>query len=474
MTSIIEHTLTVTELTQSIKNQLESSFSSLAIKGEVTNLRKQASGHYYFSLKDENAQISAVLFKGNARYATYLPQMGDKVLVKGELTIYAPRGTYQIIVREIKEAGVGELLLRFYELKKKLEKKGWFHPDSKKKIPRYPKTIGVVTSPTGSVIQDILNVLKRRYPNFHLILNPVKVQGKGASQEIAQAIEDFNRLDLVDILIIARGGGSLEDLWAFNEECVAKAIFQSNIPIVSAIGHETDVTIADFVADIRAPTPSTAAELSVKELHLQLHFLQETGNQSTSFLKRAIKHKKMKLTTFQNHPLLTSPDRLLASSYQKIDGIQESLNRQIDQTLKERSLKTYALKKQLQGLSPHARIDRLKEKMTSYEKALKKQILCQIKSKKDLLRSKQLTTYLERDLLKKLNERKTLIEQMRAHLKSIHPKNLLKKGYCIPFSEKDHSVIMSTHALKQGDQIFLHLHDGILKSTIDEVTPTHE
>ncbi|MCB1083226.1 MAG: exodeoxyribonuclease VII large subunit, partial [Simkania sp.] len=230
MTTTTAEALSVTELTQAIKHQLESNFTALSVKGEVTNLRLQASGHYYFSLKDENAQISAVLFQGNARFAKHLPKMGDQVLIKGEINVYAPRGTYQIIVREIEHAGLGELLLKFHALKAKLEKMGWFDPAKKKPLPTYPKTIGVVTSPTGAVIQDILNVLKRRFPNFHLILNPVKVQGAGAAEEIAQAIDDFNRFGLADILIIGRGGGSLEDLWAFNEECVAAAIFRSKIP----------------------------------------------------------------------------------------------------------------------------------------------------------------------------------------------------------------------------------------------------
>ena len=391
MISTQNEALTVTELTQAIKNQLESNFTSLTIKGEVTNLRKQASGHYYFSLKDENAQISAVLFQGNARYATHLPKIGDQVLVKGELNVYAPRGTYQIIVREINHSGLGELLVKFHQLKVKLEKMGWFNPALKKPLPACPKTIGVVTSPTGAVIQDILNILKRRFPNFHLILNPVKVQGKGAAKEIAQALDDFNRLGLADILILARGGGSLEDLWAFNEECVAAAVFRSKIPVVSAVGHETDVTIVDFVADIRAPTPSAAAELSVKELHLQLKFLNETRSQCSSFLSQSIKQGKLKLSSIQKYPFLTSPYRLLTDRYQKIDDISDDLTTRINTQLKERSLRLYATKKQLQSLSPSTKLEGLKEKMYAYQQGLKRQISYQIERKKQQLKPKELT-----------------------------------------------------------------------------------
>jgi len=474
MNSTLSDVLSVTELTQAIKAQLESNFTSLTVKGEVTNLRKQASGHYYFSLKDEHAQISAVLFKGNARFAAHLPKMGDQVVIKGELNVYAPRGSYQIIVREISHAGLGELLLKFHQLKEKLEKMGWFDPACKKQLPTYPKTIGVITSPSGAVIQDILNVLKRRFPNFHLILNPVKVQGEGAAEDIAQAIDDFNKLGLADILIIGRGGGSLEDLWAFNEECVAAAIFRSKIPIVSAVGHETDVTIADCVADVRAPTPSAAAELSVQELHLQINFLREAQNRCASFLKQSIRHCKLKLEAVQKQPLFMTPYTLLADHYQKVDVAHDTLNQSIDTSLKEKSLQIYALKKQLQGLSPNAKLSLLKEKMYAYQRALKRQVTHQIQRKKEQLRPKELNSYLETQLLKKLKDKKEKLSHISSHLKSINPKNLLKKGYCIPFAEKDHSVIMSTEAVQAGEKIYLHLHDGTLKLTIDEVNPEHD
>ncbi|MCB1074750.1 MAG: exodeoxyribonuclease VII large subunit [Simkania sp.] len=474
MTTTTAEALSVTELTQAIKHQLESNFTALSVKGEVTNLRLQASGHYYFSLKDENAQISAVLFQGNARFAKHLPKMGDQVLIKGEINVYAPRGTYQIIVREIEHAGLGELLLKFHALKAKLEKMGWFDPAKKKPLPTYPKTIGVVTSPTGAVIQDILNVLKRRFPNFHLILNPVKVQGAGAAEEIAQAIDDFNRFGLADILIIGRGGGSLEDLWAFNEECVAAAIFRSKIPIVSAVGHETDVTIADCVADVRAPTPSAAAELSVKELHLQLNFLQETRRRTVSMLAHAVKQGRLKLAGIQRHPLFKTPYTLLADHFQRIDGVYEDLNQTLNTFLKEKSLQVEALKKHLQGLSPNARLKLLKEKMYSYQRALERQVSHQIQRKKEQLKPKELTSYLESQMLKKLKNQKEKLSQISSHLKSINPNNLLKKGYCIPFAEKDHSVIMSTHALQAGEKILLQMYDGSVNSTIDEVHPKHD
>lgn len=469
--STISDMLSVTELTQAIKNQLESNFTSLTVKGEVTNLRKQASGHYYFSLKDENAQISAVLFRGNAHLTSYLPKMGEEVVVKGELNVYPPRGTYQIIVRKIRGAGLGELLLQLHQLKTKLEKKGWFEKKHKKPLPLYPKIIGVITSPTGAVIQDIIHVLQRRFQNFHLILNPVKVQGVGAAVEIAEAIKAFNLYQLSDVLIIGRGGGSLEDLWAFNEECVARAIFLSKIPIISAVGHETDLTIADCVADVRAPTPSAAAEISVQELQSQLDFLQSAQKQALSALSKRIKEHRLKLKSILRIPLFSSSDLFLADRYQQIDSIQETLTLQMKTQINERHLKLSGLKKQLKVLNPKTQLRRFKEKMTSYEKSLQRLISSQFKRKQEQFKPRELSLFIQNQLFKKLKREKDKLAHLNAQLKSIHPKHLLKKGYCIPFSEKGHSVIMSTHHVKAGERISLQLYDGNLKSTIHEVQP---
>jgi exodeoxyribonuclease VII large subunit len=274
----MEEILSVSALTSAIKNQLESRFPALQVKGEISNLKEQASGHIYFTLKDAEAQIRAVIFRSNARELARPLRNGDQVIVKGELAVYPPQGYYQVVVRKLSYAGVGELLVQLHALKDKLQALGWFSKERKKPLPKFPRTIGVVTSPTGSVIQDILNILGRRFAGFHLILNPVKVQGEGAAEEIARAIDAFNRYQLADVLIVGRGGGSLEDLWAFNEEKVAAAIFASKIPVISAVGHETDFTIADFVADVRAPTPSAAAEIATQEMAQQLQFLTQSKN----------------------------------------------------------------------------------------------------------------------------------------------------------------------------------------------------
>ena len=255
--------LSVTELTRRIKSVLENGFSNVAISGEISNFKRHSSGHLYFTLKDEKSQISAVLWRTRAAALFFTPTDGMKVIARGNITLYEPRGSYQIDVVQLQPLGVGELQLAFERLKQKLSEEGLFDAEHKKPLPQYPERIGIVTSPTGAALQDLLNIISRRFPSVEVILYPVKVQGSEAAEEIAEAIAAFNEYGNIDVMIVGRGGGSLEDLWAFNEEIVARAIYASRIPIVSAVGHEIDFTIADFVADLRAPTPSAAAELVV-------------------------------------------------------------------------------------------------------------------------------------------------------------------------------------------------------------------
>ena len=254
----------VSELSQQIRNLLEKEFPDVWVVGEVSNFRAASSGHLYFTLKDESAQIRAVCFRNQARYLKFRPQDGISVIARGHLSVYETRGEYQLYIEYLEPAGLGALQLAFEQLKQKLAAEGLFDPGRKKPLPLLPRTVGVVTSPTGAVIRDILRVLRRRFRNMNVMLGPVKVQGEGAAEEIVEGIKTLNRQTGVDVIIVARGGGSLEDLWAFNEEIVARAIAASKIPIISAVGHETDFTIADFVADLRAPTPSAAAALVVR------------------------------------------------------------------------------------------------------------------------------------------------------------------------------------------------------------------
>ena len=263
MTFETRQILSVSQLNRKIRLLLESQYPGLWVEGEISNFKKHSSGHIYFTLKDENAQISAAFFSQYQRGLRFELKEGLKVLAYCRVSIYEARGQYQLYVERIEPKGVGALQLAFQQLKEKLEKEGLFREERKRPIPRFPGTVGVVTSPTGAAIHDILNVVNRRFCGTQLLLYPVKVQGEGAAEEIAAAIEAMNRLEGAEVLIVGRGGGSLEDLWEFNEEVVARAVYHSRIPVISAVGHETDWTICDLVADLRAPTPSAAAELVV-------------------------------------------------------------------------------------------------------------------------------------------------------------------------------------------------------------------
>ncbi|MEK7669814.1 MAG: exodeoxyribonuclease VII large subunit, partial [Bacteroidota bacterium] len=257
--------LSVTEITRKIRIYLEETFPQVWIQGEISNCRRHTSGHLYFTLKDEAAQISAVMWQSNLESLLFKPEDGMKVIARGAITVYPPKGNYQIDVDKMQPVGIGELQLAFEKLKQKLAAEGLFDPRRKKPIPVYPENIGIITSESGAALHDMRSVLERRFPSIGVVVLPVRVQGLGAAEEIVQAIGDMNRYGRVDVIIVGRGGGSLEDLWAFNEEIVARAIHASRIPVVSAVGHEIDFTISDFVADLRAPTPSAAAELVVRD-----------------------------------------------------------------------------------------------------------------------------------------------------------------------------------------------------------------
>jgi exodeoxyribonuclease VII large subunit len=292
---------TVAELSLAVKNLLESSFPDVWVTGEVSNFRAAASGHYYFTLKDASAQLRAVCFRNQARYLKFRPQDGLSVIARGRLSVYEARGEYQLYVEYLEPAGIGALQFAFEQLKKKLATEGLFNEARKKPLPVLPGAIGVVTSPSGAAIRDILRVIRRRFPNMNVFLYPATVQGASAAAEIVEGIEYFDHHPLVGVMIVGRGGGSLEDLWPFNEEIVARAIAASEIPIISAVGHETDFTIADFVADLRAPTPSAAAELVV---HRREDFMAEVANR-VRHMSQAIRFRlseaKGELTELRMH-----------------------------------------------------------------------------------------------------------------------------------------------------------------------------
>jgi len=350
--------LTVSDITRRIKQLLEGGFPSVVVQGELSNVKRHSSGHLYFTLKDEGAQLSGVMWRSRVSALKFVVQDGAKVVAAGRITVYEPRGNYQLDVQSMRPMGIGDLQIAFEKLKQKLAAEGLFDEGRKKPIPLFPVSIGIVTSPTGAVIQDIENVLRRRFPSVELILLPVRVQGAGAAGEIAEAIDDFNRYGKVDVLIIARGGGSLEDLWAFNEEAVARAIARSRIPLVSAIGHETDFTIADFVADLRAPTPSAAAELVVPDRRELLENVANSWYRIRDAVTDLLKSGRDRVHNLLNSYAFHRPIDLLRQHSQHVDELQRTLARTAHHGFAMTSSRHAALAGRLNALNPRLALKR--------------------------------------------------------------------------------------------------------------------
>ena len=346
--------VSVTDLNKYIKDKFESDelLTDILVKGEISNFKSHYTGHLYFTLKDENSLIKCIMFKSYAERLKFNAKDGMKVMVFGTVSVFERDGVYQIYVKAMQEDGLGDLYTKYEELKKSLEQEGLFDISHKKKIPQMPKVIGVLTSQTGSVIRDIINVSTRRNPNVYIRLLPVPVQGQGAAKKIAKGIQLMNERKLADVLILARGGGSLEDLWPFNEEIVAREIYNSEIPIISAVGHETDFTISDFVADLRAPTPSAAAELAVSDIYE----LNDKINLYNKRLRLALK-KKTELMRLRYEKCMTSrvfkdPLKTVNDNYLKIDSYVKSLVNNIKMKQKDSTSKYIELVTKLDTLSP--------------------------------------------------------------------------------------------------------------------------
>ncbi len=348
----------VSEITRNIRFLLEQSFAGVWIEGEVSNYKWHTSGHMYFSLKDENAQIQCVMFRADNQKIEFELKEGLSVLCLGRVSVYAPRGQYQLYIERIEPKGLGALQLRFQQLKEKLEKEGLFDEARKKAIPYLPARIGIVTSIDGAALRDILNVLERRFSNVEIMIYPVQVQGAGAAESIAAAIEDFNSLTNADVLIVGRGGGSLEDLWAFNEEVVARAIYNSKIPIISAVGHEVDFTIADFVADLRAATPSAAAELVLplkEDLVLRISDLKLGMRQA---LTQTLKSLRQELKRLTESRALKDPLAIFEIQFQRLDELKKSMATSFETLIKFKEEKFGSLVGKLEALGPLATLKR--------------------------------------------------------------------------------------------------------------------
>ena len=346
--------ITVTDLNKYIKNKIDGDemLNNVLVKGEISNFKNHYTGHMYFTLKDENSLIKCVMFKSYTTHLSFMPKDGMKVMVLGSVAVFERDGVYQIYAKAMKEDGLGSLYTAYEELKKKLEQEGLFSESHKKKIPFMPKTIGVLTSNTGAVIRDIINVSTRRNPGVHIRLYPVPVQGPGAAEKIAEGIKFMNENKLADVLIIGRGGGSLEDLWPFNEEIVARAIYDSELPIISAVGHETDFTIADFVADLRAPTPSAAAELAVANIEDVRETLKLYNNRYKVALKKKIELMSLSYEKCMARPAYKNPTQKINEQYMVIDMKVKALQNSMMLKLKEAKTSFVKETAKLDSLSP--------------------------------------------------------------------------------------------------------------------------
>jgi len=448
--------LTVSALTKYIKVKLEGDkhLFSILIKGEISNFKRHSRGHLYFTLKDENAQISAIMFAKEAMSLLFSPKEGDHVLIEGRISLYEPSGTYSIQVSKMDPDGIGELYLKYEALKVFYEEKGYFAASRKKPIPKFPQKIGVITSPTGAVVEDIKHTVSRRYMLAEIHLYPALVQGQGSAESISNMILLANQKKEVDVIIVGRGGGSIEDLWAFNEPLVIEAIYQSKIPIIAAIGHETDITISDYVADLRAPTPTAAAELSTPNKPDLMDKLSEINDQISYRLFQHIHQIKTKLVHLDQRLDDLSPSNQAKRIFQSVHQLNERLNHTYQLYLLK--LKNEVKELHLGLTSPLDKIQLYQSKHHYLTKSLHQGFHKRYQDytlKTDLLNRLILQNY------KELYAKKSHpFEMLRMQLEGLNPLSIMDRGFAV--IKKDHRVITSVDSVEINDELTLRLKDG--------------
>lgn len=443
-TTIREEIYTVTRLNNEARFLLEDTFPLLWIEGEISNFSAPHSGHWYFSLKDANAQISCAMFKGNQRKLAFTPKDGAHVLLKARVSLYENTGRFQLIAEDMEERGEGKLRRAFLLLQQKLAGLGWFDSIHKKPFPPFPQQIGVITSATGAAIRDILNVLNRRYACVSVIIYPTLVQGNTAAQAIVEAIKTANRRKECDVLILARGGGSLEDLWPFNEEIVAKAIYDSELPIMSGIGHEVDFTIADFVADKRAPTPSAAAEMITPDCEERLHLLTKNKLQLIRQMQNALLQLKNKITWTEKHLMQQHPKRRLTEKMQRLDFCELALVQQQNRLLNQLQTRLKDLRVHLTRLIPLQQIHLLQNELNVLQQRLLQNMIHQY------------------------NQKRLTLGNLAATLDTLSPLATLKRGYAIALTNEN-NIIRNAQQIKIGDQVNVRLSHNMLVCKIEKI-----
>jgi exodeoxyribonuclease VII large subunit len=438
--------LTVQALTKYIKRKFDRDphLSSIYLKGEISNFKQHSSGHMYFTIKDDRARILAVMFSSSNHVLKFKPENGMQVLVRGDVSVYEAGGQYQIYVKEMQPDGIGELYLAYEQLKEKLEKLGYFQSERKRRLPQYPKRIAVVTSPTGAAIRDIITTIKRRYPLAEILIFSALVQGENAAKSIANSIRQANQYDDIDVMIIGRGGGSIEELWAFNEEIVAQAIYSSEVPVISAVGHETDFTIADFVADLRAPTPTAAGELAVPHIEDLLERIMNSKLHLIKSFKAKLNTEKTRLNSIMRSYALKNPRTLYEQKMEHVDRLTERLQRSADYKLERTNYELERVHSRLLRLHPSSIIVQQNDRVKNLKMQIEKQY-------KNLLREKQQT-----------------FSGMVSTLEALSPLKIMDRGYSVAY-EQSGELIKSTKQINIGDDMIVHLSDGKIYCQVETV-----
>ncbi|WP_042458429.1 exodeoxyribonuclease VII large subunit [Neobacillus dielmonensis] len=438
--------LTVNALTKYIKRKFDADphLRDIHVRGEISNFKQHSSGHMYFTLKDEKARILAVMFSSNTRHMKFIPENGMKVIVKGDITVFEPSGQYQIYVKAMQPDGVGELFLAYEQLKQRLETEGLFAAQNKKPLPLFPNTIGVITSPTGAAIRDIITTIKRRYPIGRILVLPALVQGEQAAPSIAKAIEKANAMGEIDVLIVGRGGGSIEELWAFNEELVARAIYQSRIPVISAVGHETDFTIADFVADLRAPTPTGAAELAVPHIEELMDRVLQRQTRLMRSIRERFRFETERLNRVQRSYAFRYPKRLYEQKLEQTDKLTEMLVRNTSRLITGKKEQHDSLNKRFTRNHPRQVLTEAKHKFERMDR--------------DMNRALQQT----------VTKKQTDFDKILATLQALSPLRIMERGFSLAYT-KNNQILKSVTQVKPDEQVQIQLNDGQVYCKVETI-----
>lgn len=431
--------LTVTALTRYIKRKIDMDrhLQNIWLKGEISNFKHHNRGHMYMTIKDEGSRVQAVMFAGNNRFLKFHPENGMKVLINGSISVYEANGQYQLYINAMEPDGIGALYLAYEQLKEKLQKKGYFNPEHKKPIAKYPNRIGVITSPTGAAVRDIITTIRRRYPLTEVVVFPVLVQGPKAAASIKHAIELANEMKGIDTLIVGRGGGSIEELWSFNEEIVAQAIYESVIPVISAVGHETDTTISDFIADLRAPTPTGAAELAVPSREELLERFSQLESRLIREMYQKVDFQNQKLKSIVSSYAFRYPAELIKQKEQELDGRMERLHRGFQLQLKDQMTSFQTLYNRLQIQHPEKQIEQAEHSL------------------------KELSTLNHRLMTQALEKNQLNFRNLLEKLSLVNPLAIMKRGFALPYNDKG-EIIRSVQETAEKDLITIEMNDGRL------------